>query len=220
MSTFPGSPRVLRVGLVLLDPTSASVERVIVLQYNPDSLTRSFQLQAFASGTDAARSESLRLKAPPVETFKLDAELDATDQLEHPDQNAVTVEAGLFPELAALETLLYPTSTRLQTIASLSRGGTLEIAPEEAPLSLLVWSKQRVVPVRVTDLSITEEAFDPNLNPIRAKVSLGLRVLSIADVPTDHRIAGLFLSYLQRKEQLAARSPLRSLSVLGIQSVS
>ena len=49
--------------------------------------------------------------------------------------------------------------------------GPSGIVPMESSLSLFVWSKDRIVPVRVTDFSITEEAFDPALNPIRAKVS-------------------------------------------------
>ena len=77
----------------------------------------------------------------------------------------------------------------------------------ESPLTLFVWSKQRIVPVRLTDLSITEEAFDPNLNPIRAKVSLGMRVLSVDDLGFDHKGGSLFMVYLQQKERLAARMP-------------
>ncbi len=219
MSTFPGSPRVLKAGLVLLDPDTAAVQRVIVLQYNPDSLSRTLQIQS-VGGTEAERSDVVRLKAPPIETFKLDAELDATDQLEHPDQNPNAVEVGILPELAALETLLYPTSSRLQTVDALARSGTLEITPQEAPLALLVWSRERVVPVRVTDFSVTEEAFDPSLNPLRARVSLGFRALSIADLPSGHRGATLFLSYLQRKERLAQRSPSRPLGSLGVESIS
>ena len=77
----------------------------------------------------------------------------------------------------------------------------------EAPLALFVWSKSRIVPVRVTDFSITEEAFDPALNPIRAKVSLGLRVLSVDDLGFAHKGGSLFMAYLQRKERLAAKAP-------------
>ena len=69
-----------------------------------------------------------------------------------------------------------------------------------APLTLFVWSKQRIVPVRLTDLSVTEEAFDPNLNPIRAKVSLGMRVLSVDDLGFDQTGGSLFMAYLQNKE--------------------
>ena len=62
---------------------------------------------------------------------------------------------------------------------------------------LFVWSKSRVVPVRVTEFSVTEEAFDPSLNPIRAKVSLGLRVLTTDDLGFTHKGGTIFMSYLR-----------------------
>ncbi|WP_460163875.1 hypothetical protein [Pseudomonas sp. S2_F03] len=82
MTGFSNSPKVLKGGLILIDPASGAVLRVIALQYNPDLLTRSLQPQS--TGGSAAISEPLRLKGPPVETIKLDAEIDATDQLEFP----------------------------------------------------------------------------------------------------------------------------------------
>jgi hypothetical protein len=82
-----------------------------------------------------------------------------------------------------------------------------------------VWSERRVVPVRITEFSITEEAFDPNLNPIRAKISLGMRVLSVSDLGFTHRGGSLFMAYLQNKEQLAARSGGGALSTLGVGSI-
>ena len=104
-SAFPGSPRILKGGIVLIDAATSAVLRVIALQYNPDSLTRSLQVQAVsADGGD--RSEVLRLKGPPVETLKLEAEIDATDQLEFPEQNSVTTQSGIFAQLAALETMV------------------------------------------------------------------------------------------------------------------
>src|SRR5208337_3481125 len=147
MSTFPGSPRLLKGGIVLIDPTTAAVQRVITLQYNPDTLTRSLQAQSVEPG-NKNRSEAMRLKGPPVETFKLDAEIDATDQLENPDQNPNAAQFGIYPQLAALETIIYPTSDQLLTSNTLAQAGTLEIAPMETPLALFVWSKTRVVPVR------------------------------------------------------------------------
>ena len=217
MSSFPGSPRILKGGIVLIDPDSSQVLRVITLQYNPDSITRSLQVQAMGASGD--RSEVLRLKGPPVETIKLDAEIDASDQLEFPDQNPVTTQSGVFAQLAALETMIYPTSAQLNANDTLAQIGTLEIIPMETPLALFVWSQTRILPVRVTELSITEEAFDTALNPIRAKVSLGLRVLSVDDVPTGHKAASLFMSYLQRKEQLAKTAPAMPLSALGLTGV-
>jgi hypothetical protein len=204
LTTFPGSPRVLKGGIALLDPARGTVLRTVVLQYNPDTLSRTLQVQG--AGADSGdRSEALRLKGPPVETIKLDAEIDATDQLEFPDRNRAAVEAGIQPHLAALETIVYPTVAQVQANDMLARAGTLEILPMESPLALFIWSRNRVVPVRITDFSITEEAFDPNLNPIRAKVSLGMRVLSENDLGTGHRGAALFMAYHQQKENLARR---------------
>jgi len=217
MTAFPGSPRLLKGGIVLIDPTTGAVQRIIALQYNPDTLSRTLQVRGVgAEGGD--RSEALRLKGPPVETIKVEAEIDATDQLELPDQgqNRIATELGIVPQLAALETLVYPTSGQLQANNNLAQAGTLEIAPMETPLALFVWSKQRIMPVRITDFSITEEAFDPALNPIRAKVSLGLRVLSVDDLGFQHKGGSLFMRYLQNKEQLAARAQGGTLSTLGI----
>jgi len=216
MSAFPGSPRILKGGLVLLDPDTFAVlpNGIIVLQYNPDTLSRTLKIQGAEEGGD--RSEALRLKGPPVETFKLEAEIDATDQLERAEQNQTTVQNGIFPQLAALETLVYPTSTTLQNNFNLSQAGTLEIMPFEAPLTLFVWSAKRVVPVRITDFSITEEAFDPTLNPIRAKVSLGMRVLSIDDLYFSAKDGSLYMVYQRQKESLAKLYQGGSFSTLGI----
>jgi hypothetical protein len=218
MSTSAISPLLIRGGIVLVDPDSGQVKRVIAMQYNPDTLSRTLQPQAVADdGHD--RSQALRLKGPPIETIKLDAEIDATDQLEFPDQNPNAVELGIAPQLAALETLLYPASGQLIANNSLQAGGTLEILPLQAPLALFVWSKQRVVPVRITDCSITEEAFDTRLNPIRAKVSLSMRVLSIDDLGFSSKGGSLYMIYQQNKERLAQRATGGSLSSLGLTGI-
>ena len=218
MPSFPNSPRLLKGGIVLIDPESSAVRRVIALQYNPDTLARTLQVHG-AGAESGDRSEALRIKGPPTETIKLDAEIDATEQLEFPDQNRIATEFGIFPQLAALETIVYPTSAQLQANNSLAQVGTLEILPMETALCLFVWSKTRVVPVRITDFSVTEEAFDVALNPIRAKVSLGMRVLSVDDLGFSHKGGSLFMSYLQRKEQLAGLgigTPLAALGLAGI----
>jgi hypothetical protein len=217
MTTFPNSPRLLKGGIVLIDSQTSAVLRVIALQYNPDTLSRTLQIQAVGESGD--RLEALRLKGPPNESIKLEAEIDATDQLEFPDQNRTTAALGIFPQLAALETIVYPTSAQLQSNNSLAQTGTLEISPAEAPLSLFVWSKTRTLPVRITDFSITEEAFDAALNPIRAKISLGMRVLSVNDLGFDHKGGNLFMTYLRSKEQLAGKGQGASLSKLGITGI-
>jgi hypothetical protein len=129
MTTFPGSPKSLKGAIVGID-RSNPVASVILFQYNPDTLSRTLQAQT-VGGEGGDRSEALRLKGAPVENIKLDVEIDATDQLERPEegQNRIATQLGLYPQLAALETIVYPASTPLQTSNTLAQAGTLEIAP-------------------------------------------------------------------------------------------
>jgi hypothetical protein len=215
MSTSPNSPQLLKAGLILLDPDSGVTQRIIALQYNPETLTRKLVVQA-VGGESRDRSQALRLKGPPVETITLDAFIDATDQLEFPDQNKTTTQNGIRPQLAAIETIIYPPSSHLQSNNQIASFGTLEIVPMQAPLILLSLGRNFLAPVRMTDFSIVEEAFDPNLNPILAKVSLGFRVLSIDDLDFDSKAGSLFMIYQQNKERLAGQSTAGTLGALGL----
>ena len=219
MSGSPISPRLVKGGIVTLDPDTSVIQSVIALQYNPDSLSRTLQIQSTPGGQDGVRVDALRLRGPAVETIKVEAELDATDQLEFPSQFPLVVQYGLHPQLAQLEMLINPTVETLIADDNMANAGTLEIIPLEQPLTLFVWSKSRVVPVRLTEFSITEEAFDVQLNPIRAKVSLGLRVLSVDDLGFDTPGGQLFMSYLTNKESLASRASSAALTVLGLGSL-
>jgi hypothetical protein len=219
MSSFPNSPKLIKGGLVLVDPDTAQVLRVISLQYNSESLSRTLQVQT-TGGASNDRIEPVRFKGPAVETFKLDAEIDATDQLEFPDQNPNAAQFGIQPQLALLESLVQPTAAQLSAVDREASSGTLEIAPMLAPLALFVWSKSRIVPVKVTDFSITEEAFDPSLNPIRAKVGLSLRVLSTDDLGFSTKGGSLFMAYMRSKEQLASKVQPATLATLGIGALS
>ena len=216
MSAFPDSPRLLRGGLVLIDPDAGQVLRIIALQYNPDTMTRSLQIRG-AGPESGDHLEALRLKGPPTETIKVEAEIDATDNLETGDPD--TVASGLHPQLAALETIVYPTSDHLAANRSEAQAGSLEIVPEQAPLPLFVFGAKRIVPVRITELNITEEAFDATLNPIRAKVSLSMRVLTVDDLGFDVKGGGLFMTYLRAKEQLVQQRGRGSFAGLGIPGI-
>jgi hypothetical protein len=196
MSTFPQSANPVRGGFVLVDPDTGRPVKTIAFQYNPDTLTRSLQPQGIG-GEPGDRLEALRLKGPPNESLKFDAEFDATDA---PDKYA----DGLYPVLSALELSIYPTTAQLRAEDQLASGGQLEIAPAESALMVLVLGPKRVLPVRLTDLSITEEAFDQALNPIRAKVSIGVRVLTVDDLGFQHKGGLLYLSYQDQKQRFAA----------------
>jgi hypothetical protein len=217
--TLTSSPRLIKGGLVVMAPGGGPVRNTIALQYNPDSLTRSYQVQGVGGDGGGERAQPFRLKGPAVESIKLDAEIDATDQLEFPSNNANAVAFGIGPQIALLEALVNPTVDEILAVAAQTQNGTLEILPPEAPLVLFVWSKSRVVPVRVTDFSVTEEAFDPSLNPIRAKVSLGLRVMSTDDLGFTHKGGTIFISYLRAREALATKAGSASLASIGLNSV-
>ncbi|TIC88292.1 hypothetical protein E8D34_04960 [Nocardioides sp. GY 10113] len=204
------SPRLVKGGLVTLDAATGAVRRVLPLQYNPDSVSRSLTPRT-AAVVEGDRSEALRLLGPATETITLDAELDLTDTLEQGDG-----ADGLHPHLAALEVLVNPAVEALLTNDRLSSQGRLEIVPAQAPLTVLVWSRHRVVPVRITQLTITEEAFDTRLNPIRARVALSLRVLTVDDLGFDHRGGALFMGHLRNLERLAAAADGGTLGQLGV----
>ncbi|MFG2905224.1 hypothetical protein ACGF13_09200 [Kitasatospora sp. NPDC048286] len=210
MTGYADAPRPIRAGLVIVDALRGTPQRVVVLQFNPDSLERSLAPQVAGADGSGDRTEALRLKGPAVETWKFTAELDATDQLEVPAPN------GIHPQLAALELLAQPASSQLRANQALAAVGTLEITPVEAPLTLFTWGGKRILPVRLTELTITEEAFDIDLNPIRATVAIGLRVLTVNDLPAGHRGAELYLAHLVQKERLVGTAADGRLSALGL----
>lgn len=210
MSTFPGSPRLIKGAIIGVDPLNP-VPSVVVFQYNPDTMTRRLEPRAVSSEGD--RGEAFRLTGAPKETITLSVEIDATDQLEQANPLATTV--GIYPTLAALETLLYPKSATVIANTVLSLIGTIEVIPVEAPMTLFVWGPQRILPVRLTSLSITEEAHDPLLNPIRAKVELSLTVLSYQDLSVMSPGYALFLSHHIVKEAMATTNIFNSVQNIG-----
>ena len=213
MTTFPNSPRLIKGAIVGLDPTNP-LASVVAFQYNPDTMTRRLEARSTGGGDNSDRSEAFRLTGPPRETITLNIEVDAADQLEQ--GNPLAIASGVYPTLAALEMLLYPKSATVIANAALAQVGNIEIIPPEAPLTLFVWGPARVLPVRVTGFSITEEAYDPLLNPIRAKVDLTLNVLSYVDLKITNPGYTLFMAYQIAKEVLATANVANSaLNVAG-----
>ncbi|KUO05413.1 hypothetical protein [Streptomyces caeruleatus] len=220
MTRYANIPKPIRSGIVLLDPETGTPQRIIVLQFNPDTLERSLSPQTAGSGGDSGgggagsgdRNEALRLKGPAQETWKFTAEIDATDQFE------IAAPDGIHPQLAVLEMLVQPTSTQLREASRQSKKGAIEISPIEMPLTLFTWGSKRVMPVRLTELSINESAFDVNLNPIRASLSIGLKVLTVSDLPMGHPGAELYYAHLAQKERLAAAARTAGIGSLGLGS--
>jgi contractile injection system tube protein len=215
VSDFPGSPRLLKGALVVFEAVVPVPTNIIAFQYNPDSVSRTFQQQQSASAGDPRRNAGdTQHVLPPTESLRMSVELDATDQLE--GANPLAIATGLHPTLAALELLLYPPSTDIILGKILSAVGSARVSPAKAPLVLLVWGPLRVIPVRVESVSITEEAFDQLLNPIRAKVELGLRTLTEKELKTAGApFDTIALVNLIAKEVLARTAAFTSVIEIG-----
>jgi hypothetical protein len=199
------------IGVDLFNPVSS----VIVFQYNPETVTRSVRPQG-PSG-EGAKTEAMRLKGAPIETITMDLEFDGTDQLDSGD--GITQSLGIHPQLASLEMLAYPKSALVIANTVLMATGTLEVLPPIGPFTLLVWNYQRVLPVQLEELQITEELHDSKLNPIQARVRVGLRVLSYNDLSLTNPGYYLFLAHQILKETMATIGSVRSIAELG-QTVS
>lgn len=210
MSSFPNSPRLIKGALIGVDPFNP-VASVVVFQYNPDTMTR--RLETRSVGGDGEHSEAFRLAGPPKETITLSVEIDATDQLE--TAQPLAVAAGISPTLAALEMMLYPKSALVIANSLLAAVGTIEVLPATGPMILFVWGPTRVLPVRVSGLTITEEAYDALLNPTRAKVELSLGVLSYNDLQITAPGNALFLVHQVAKEVLATTNVFNGVQNLG-----
>jgi hypothetical protein len=206
------TPKPLKGALVTMrlpDPTP----QVVSFQYNPHTMTRTLEAQSQGSG-EGGNSDAFRLTGAPVETIKFDADIDAVDQLDAGSSTAA--EMGIHPQLALLELLVYPSSALVIANTILLALGTIEVIPPQAPFVLFVWGPKRILPVRITEFTITEEAFDAKLNPIRAQVSLGLRVLSYNDLARTNPGHPLSVAHHVMKEAIARSGNAQALSdVLG-----
>lgn len=209
MTGLSASPRLIKgalIGVDLFNPLAS----IVVFQYNPDTMTRRLEPRSAAGGE---KGEAYRLAGPPKETITLHVEIDATDQLEQ--SNPIAMATGITPTLAALEMLLYPKTALVVANTVLGAAGIIEILPTDAPMTLFVWGPTRVLPVRVSGLTITEEAFDPLLNPIRAKVELTLNVLSYNDLSFGSAGNALFMVHQITKEVLATTNIFASIQNIG-----
>jgi hypothetical protein len=210
MTASPLAPRLLKGALVSVDLASP-IPTVIIFQYNPETLTR--QLKARGMQGEGAKGDAMRLNGAPEETIKIDVEIDATDHLEQ--DGAIAKAVGIYPQLSALEMLVYPKSGLVIANTAMLAGGLIEVAPPIGPFTLFIWGVNRILPVRVEEFSITEDAHDTMLNPIRAKVSLGLRVLTYNDLSITNPGYYMFLAHQVVKETMAAIGTVQNVSAVA-----
>lgn len=200
MTSSPVSPRILK-GAIVAYQFPELVPMVVVFQYNPEQLTRSLQPRQAQGG---GRGEALRTDGPPDETIQVSVEIDAADQLEFPDENRTVATVGLHPVLATLERLVYPAYPVVVLNQVIAAFGGRTLAAETVPLALFIWGPARILPVRVTSLSLTEQAFDTHLNPIQVKADLGLKVLTYRDLELTNPGYWVYMASFTQKEVMSA----------------
>ena len=117
------------------------------------------------------------------ESISFELRLDATDAMN--DGNMIAGTFGIAPQLSTLEMMTLPKSEGVlgEALGSLLGGdeGFSFTQSENPPMVLFIWGVQRVLPVNITSLAVTETEFDTWLNPIRATVSVSLNVIEGAN---------------------------------------
>lgn len=209
---YSRSPWLLKGALIQFSaPMLIPIPNIIIFQYNPETMTRTLvpwqpaQPEIEYNDDGSIKSSKLtgeqrnQLSQPfdPQETFSLTLELDAADALEHPDLHPVARVAGVADRISAMEMLCYPPGAgaiggllNVSVNVSISGGGISAkigaaadvVERKEVPIVLFFWGPGRIVPVRITSFSVEEQQYSPLLYPIRAKVSIGLRVLDENDL--------------------------------------
>ena len=167
------------------------IPNVIIFQYNPETMTHSWTPATTNPGTPGSPSNPLAITGDPQESFSFTLAMDATDMIADGDavETALATASGVYTRLAALEMLLFPTAPPggglVGTVsAALGLGGapsgpTRQIPAAQLPTVLFVWGPGRIVPVRVTGLTITERLYDAALlNPTHAEAQIQMRVLT------------------------------------------
>jgi len=207
---FPRRPKLKRGSLDVFDPdTKTSQVAQIPFQYNPEKLQRTLAARAApkegSGNVGKAREEVRRVLGPPTETISMSIILDAADQLSATVPDSLVLEEGLYPALATLELLLYPKSLQAIDTRDKAQMGKVQLQPADLPLVILSLTEKRKMPVMLTSFSISEEAFDHNLNPIRVKVDLGMRVLTYMELEPDTLGYETYLTYQQKKESASLK---------------
>lgn len=203
MTPSPSSPRLAKGAILSIDPITQRTSS-IKLQYNPEEISRTLtpRIKGGSEG-GGSRAEVMRIEGAPQETITLKVTIDAVDQLSQGDPAAGMM--GIYPQLSALELLVYPSSASVIANTALLAAGTMEILPSLAPLTLFFWGPKRIVPVKLTSFSINETYHDASLNPISAEVSLTMQVLSYNDLSPLHPGFSIFLTHQLMKESMASQ---------------
>src|ERR1044072_2733836 len=179
---------------------------VVVFQFNPLLITRTrtatLTPPATPAGSQPAQNLGLvqqlagsgpgalldfragQTVAVKQESLSFDVRLDATDPA-----NGVAEEFGVAPKLSTLELMMLPKNQSLLggSVSALLGGAPKQFAffdtEKNPPIILFVWGRKKVMPVNIKSMSIKEEEFSTELNPLRVTVTVSLEVMEGTNAP-------------------------------------
>jgi len=243
---YSRSPKLLKGAIVQFKTMPIlPIPNIIIFQYNPESLQRTItpyappQTEADkAAPQGATPTSSLSQPQEPTETFNVSLLLDASDALETPESHPVAFVTGVADRMAALEMLLYAQGDSLlggllgSVSVSIGAGGISASMSKdkfakrpEVPVTLFVWGPGRIVPVRLQSFQVEEQQWNQLLYPTRAKVTLGMKVITKdalnADTTTSNdgkSIASFCYDWTRGQKELLALANIANTaeSILGI----
>jgi hypothetical protein len=179
------------------------IPNIVVFQFNPEQISRTINIPSNNSRSDNPETSRLTepraMSAPPTESFSITAHFSAMDDLgEGGAVSAIPRVFGIGPQLAALEKMAQTSAgflsqgigAAIDAIGDALGGGgekepTRKIPREDSPRILFIWGPSRVLPVEINSLSITEQQYDPLLNPVQAQVQIGLSIVTFTKKPDD-----------------------------------
>lgn len=213
MSQYPNSPKLVKGALLEFgDALLGLLPNIILFQYNPEQLSHKLDqppARSTSTGNETTeKKETFHTPNLPVESISdLKLVLDGTDQMEQGDP--ITAARGISPAIAALEMMMFPLGSSLINLSSLlSLGGgsspSAKVPPQQLPLVLFVWGPWRIIPVNITSVSVVEQDFDPLLNPIRAEVTVSMKVISKDNLDPDSFAYGAYVWTQGNREVNAA----------------
>lgn len=167
------------------------VPNVILFQYNPETMTHTWTPSKTGGQNTPGQSPSdpLAITGPPEEGFSFNLVMDANDTIADgsPVTAGLAIASGVYPRLAALEMLLFPTAPpggglvgSISSALGFSAGASSGTVPSaQLPTVFFVWGPGRIAPVRVSNLTITEKLYDSLLLvPTHAEAQIDLKVLT------------------------------------------
>ena len=193
---------VLKGALISFMPTFiGATPNVVIFQINPETITHSWNSADPTETDNKTGADPLAVAGLPGETFEFTLAMDANDTIA---DGGTTGSTRWSPRRAASTAGLRrskccnirrPFPARRWSARYRPRSApppphpgrcgqtTPQSVPRlQVPTVLFVWGLGRIVPVRVTGLTVTERLYDRFLNPTHAEAQLTLQVLTLDDL--------------------------------------